>query len=139
MAETPEAGAKKLVRAVLEQYGIYHQMPTTGGYGRSGALDFTVCAWGKFVAIEVKSIHSKYGKNGPTALQWQAIDEIVESDGIALSIDETNISKLHDVLLHLKSGMLLYAKLTARETRDRHTRPSLTPDTDTQPIKRKKP
>lgn len=139
MAETPEAGAKKLVRAVLEQYEVYYQMPTTAGYGRSGSLDFTVCAWGNFVAIEVKSIHSKYGKKGPTALQWKAIDAVVYSGGIAVSIDESNIDALHDLLVLLRDRDRHRAGRIALKTLDRHTRPSLTPDTDTQPTKRKKP
>lgn len=139
MAETPEAGAKKLVRAVLEQYEVYYQMPTTAGYGRSGSLDFTACAWGNFVAIEVKSIHSKYGKNGPTALQWKAIDAVLKSGGIAMSVNEATVGDLHRVLTCLLHKQPSQARIVATDSLHRHTRPTLTPDTDTQPTKRKKP
>lgn len=139
MAETPEAGVKRQIRAILATHEVYQRAPTTGGYGRSGQLDFTVCVRGYFLGIEAKSIHSKYGHKGPTALQWKEIDEVHASDGIALSIDETNYDALQDILVCLGNGRVLAARTVARETLDRHARPTLTPDTDTQPTKRKKP
>jgi len=139
VAETPEAAVKRQIRAILQAHAVYQQAPTTGGYGRSGALDFTVCVNGYMLVIEAKSIRSKYGHKGPTALQWKVIDEVQRAQGIACSIDETRYDALQDILVCLGNGRVLAARTVARETLDRHARPTLTPDTDTQPTKRKKP
>lgn len=124
MAATPEAKVKRSIREMLRDY--YVTQPTTGGYGRSGQLDFTCCIHGMYVGIEAKSIHSKYGKNGPTALQWQEIDAIQAAGGIALSIDETNLHAIDSVIDCLLLGAHNDAHITAQATLTRHTRPTTT-------------
>jgi hypothetical protein len=130
MAQTPEAAVKKEIRRVLEVEGVLQRAPTTRGYGKSGQLDFTCCAYGYYVGIEAKSIHSKYGAKGPTALQWQEIDEIRSHGGIAMSIDETNYDVLERVLWLLSTDRPDGAKWVADETLTRHTRPPANPTPD---------
>lgn len=124
MAATPEAKVKSSIREMLRDY--YVTQPTTGGYGRSGQLDFTCCIHGVYVGIEAKSIHSKYGKNGPTALQWQEIDAIQAAGGIALSIDETNLHVIDHVTACLEKAAYYDARSAAQATLTRHTRPATT-------------
>jgi hypothetical protein len=135
MADTPEAKVKKRIRELLANG--YYQQPTTGGYGRSGVLDFTCCIGGYFLGIEAKSVDSKYGAKGPTALQWDEIDKIRTSGGCAVSIDETNYRFLEAVLKALCNQDIAAARILAEHTLTRHTRPNTTPITDTQPTIRK--
>lgn len=58
---TPEGRIKKMVnkylsylRNPLDDTEIYVEMPVPTGYGKSG-LDYTICLWGHFVAIETKA------------------------------------------------------------------------------------
>jgi len=138
MADTPEAKVKRRIRERLDDMGVYYSQPTTGGYGRSGQPDFTCCMSHHFVAIEAKSIHSKYGEHGPTALQWDHIDAIVASGGIAMCVDENNLNDVIGVARFLATGKPFEARRVARDTLDRHERPNTTPITDTQPTIRKK-
>lgn len=89
MALTPERKVKVAVRKMLEESGAYYVMPVTGGYGNSGAPDFLVCTSGRFVGIECKA-----GGNKPTALQEKNLQMIRTSGGVALVIDEHNLSTL---------------------------------------------
>lgn len=136
MAETPEARVKRAVRDILLSH--YSQQPTTGGYGRSGQLDFTCCISGRYLAIEVKSIYSKYGSKGPTPLQWREIDAVRVSGGVAASIDETNLDDLKDIVAALLGGAPHSAKQRSLKTTRRHDRTRTTPETDTQPVVRKR-
>lgn len=104
MAETAETGVKKQIRAVLNAHKLKYRQNTTSGFGRSGALDFTVNAWGYFLTIEAKSVDSPYGKRGPTTLQWTEIDEVTEGHGFALVVDENQFDLLQDVLTSLSFG-----------------------------------
>jgi hypothetical protein len=135
MAATPEAAVKKSIREMLS--GHYYHQPTTGGYGRSGVLDFTCCIGGHFLGIEAKSVDSKYGSKGPTALQWDEIDKIRAAGGVAMSVDETTLHVLHGVLHELEAKRHGVAVWLAEKTLSRHTRPNTTPTTDTQPTIRK--
>jgi hypothetical protein len=58
---TPEGRVKNLInkylstlRAPFSGVEIYAEMPVPSGYGKSG-LDYTMCLWGHFVAIECKA------------------------------------------------------------------------------------
>lgn len=104
MAETAEHKVKRVIRAILAEHHAYYTMPTTAGYGRSGALDFEGCAYSRFIGIEAKSIHSKYGERGPTDLQLTSMNEILSSGGIALCINETNYDLLQGVLHDIAHG-----------------------------------
>lgn len=73
MARTPEGRVKDLVKAVLEEYGIYpaghavwfdddraaipgwYYMPVQTGMGVAGIPDFIGCYKGRFWAIETKA------------------------------------------------------------------------------------
>jgi Holliday junction resolvase len=93
MATTPEAKVKAKIKAILKAHNVYYAMPMGTGYGNSGVPDFLCCVNGKFLAIEAKA-----GKGTTTALQEKNIRQITESGGIALVINETNLS---DIELHI--------------------------------------
>lgn len=87
MSSTPEKKVKQRVMEALKDMGAYYFYPVTGGYGRSGVPDIVGCWEGKFFGIECKA-----GKNLPTALQLKNLKEITDSGGIALVINEENVS-----------------------------------------------
>jgi Holliday junction resolvase len=89
MASTPESKVKKKVKQILEHHNAYYVMPVTSGYGNSGAPDFLVCYRGRFMGIECKA-----GKGKPTALQEDNIRRIIDTGGIAIVINESNIDSL---------------------------------------------
>lgn len=99
MADTPEAKVKKKVKAVLESLGAYYTMPVAGVFGRSGVPDILCCLHGRFVAIECKANGGK-----TTRLQDSNLTAIAQAGGVALVVDETNISSLGADLLKLVSG-----------------------------------
>lgn len=134
MADTKEAAVKKRIKALLAD--VHVNTPTTAGFGKSGQLDFVCCIEGVYVAIEAKSIHSPYGKNGPTQLQWDEIDNIGKNGGIAMCIDESNIDTLRKFLHHMQQGAVGTARYLAVVTLARFERPKLDPETPTQPTKR---
>ena len=86
MAMTPEKKVKNKVVKILNDMGCYHFYASTGGYGNSGVPDIVGSYYGKFFGIECKA-----GKNKPTPLQLKNLQEIAESGGIAVVINETNI------------------------------------------------
>jgi len=90
---TPEAKVKKKVVAILKEHDAYFFYPVTGGYGRSGVPDIVACHNGRFIGIECKS-----GNNKPTPLQQANLDQIAEAGGIALVVNEENISDVQDIL-----------------------------------------
>jgi hypothetical protein len=74
---TPEGRVKAATRRELDRYpDHYREMPVPGGFGKSG-LDFTVCFFGWFLAIETKA----EGKT-PTDRQRQRIREIEHAGGV---------------------------------------------------------
>lgn len=85
MGMTPEGKVKARVRRILELNKIYHFMPTTGGYGRSGIPDIVGCYNGYFFGVECKA----QGKR-PTALQEKELQRIRDAGGYVFVIDETN-------------------------------------------------
>jgi hypothetical protein len=89
MATTPEGRVKAKVKALLNKYNIYHFMPATGGYGRSGVPDIIGCYNGFFFAIECKA-----GDNKPTALQLRELDNIAKAGGYIFLVNETSLSQL---------------------------------------------
>lgn len=93
MASTPEAKVKAKIKAILKAHGVYYAMPIGTGYGNSGVPDFLCCVGGKFVAIEAKA-----GNNKPTALQEKNIAQINGAGGIAVVINEDNISMVESII-----------------------------------------
>ena len=87
MPSTPEKKVKQQVMQALKDMGAYYFYPVTGGYGRRGVPDIGGCWEGRFFGIECKA-----GKNLPTALQLKNLKEITDSGGIALVINEENMS-----------------------------------------------
>jgi hypothetical protein len=78
---TPEGYVKKAIKAELDVYPThYREMPVPGGFGKSG-LDFTICFFGRFLAIEAK----RPGKK-PTPLQELRMREITAAGGTAVAI-----------------------------------------------------
>jgi Holliday junction resolvase len=99
MATTPEGKVKAKVKKILDEYGVYHFSPATGGYGVSGIPDIVGCFHGKFIAIECKA-----GDNKPTALQERQLYQIQRNKGHALVINETNYVVLELLLKEIKAG-----------------------------------
>ena len=90
MAMTPEGKVKKVVRNYLDDFGgrCYYFMPATGGYGKSGVPDIVGCYLGMFFGIELKA-----GNNKPTPLQEKNLQQITNTRGLAIVINEHN---MHD-------------------------------------------
>lgn len=99
MALTPEAKVKKKVVAVLKDLGAYYFYPVTGGYGTSGVPDIVGCYQGMFFGIECKA-----GKNKATPLQQLALDNISKQGGLALIVNEDNISEVAECLNQIPFG-----------------------------------
>lgn len=95
MAQTPEAKVKRVVVTYLKAMGCYYFYPVTGGYGKSGVPDIIGCHQGRFFGIECKA-----GNNKPTALQLKNLEQIRNSGGVALVINEEN---MHDTEKLLES------------------------------------
>ena len=93
MAMTPEAKVKAKIKTILKANNVYYAMPIGTGYGSSGVPDFLCCVHGYFIAIEAKA-----GKGTTTALQDKNLTQIRESGGVALVINETNLS---DIEMHI--------------------------------------
>ena len=96
---TPENKVKNKVKKILEEYGAYYFMPTTGGYGRSGVPDIVACLQGKFIGVECKA-----NGNKPTALQEKNLNEIMGVGGFAVLIDEGGIALFRSMLDQLKQS-----------------------------------
>ena len=90
---TPERKVKMKVGLTLKKLGAYHCTPVTGGFGNSGVPDLLVCYKGRFIGIECKA-----GKGKLTALQQHNLNAIGLSGGIALVINETNVTELQQLI-----------------------------------------
>lgn len=97
MAATPEKKVKNKVVEVLKAHGVYYFFPATFGMGRSGVPDIVCCYMGRFIAFECKA-----GGNKTTALQNAEIQKIKAAGGVAIVVNEENIS---DVALALGTVM----------------------------------
>jgi Holliday junction resolvase len=93
MVSTPEKKVKAKVVAQLEALGAYYFYPVTGGWGSSGVPDIVGCHKGRFFGIECKA-----GKNKPTKLQELNLKQIIDAGGIALVINEENVSDVTNIL-----------------------------------------
>lgn len=122
MAETAESAVKRSIREILVPHMA--RQPTTGGFGASGQLDFTCCVGGLYLGIEAKSKFSKYGNKGPTALQWQEIDDIRANHGFAAVIDEDTLQDLKTVVDALACGAVHIARRVSWGTTNRFERPT---------------
>lgn len=103
---TPEGWVKNEVKKILNEHGAFYTMPVTGGYGRSGVPDFICCYHGMFFTIETKHLCTKFlngekDSKGPTALQLKTMQEIRNSKGITLVVDQNTLEDL-SLVLHNK-------------------------------------
>jgi hypothetical protein len=89
MSMTPEKKVKQKVAKQLKEIGAYFFYPATGGYGRSGVPDIVGCYKGMFFGIECKA-----GKNKLTALQERELGSIEKSAGIAMVVNEDNVTEI---------------------------------------------
>jgi Holliday junction resolvase len=99
MALTPEKKVKDKCVKLLKAYGVYYFFPATHGFGRSGVPDIICCVHGKFLGIECKA-----GKNTPTGLQELEMAKIRSAGGVAIVINEENITMLDALLKELNDG-----------------------------------
>jgi len=90
---TPEAKVKKVVAKQLKQLGAFYFYPVTGGWGRGGIPDIVGCYKGQFFGIECKA-----GKNKPTPLQQNSLQDIKNAGGLSLVINEDNMADVLDIL-----------------------------------------
>lgn len=80
MAMTPEAKAKKKVKQLLADYGVWYCSPMGSGFGNSGVPDLIGCSKGRFFAIEVKA------NTEVTKLQQMNLDMIAAQGGFAIVV-----------------------------------------------------
>jgi hypothetical protein len=89
VASTPEARMKGRVNEVFKAYGVRWVDIIGSQYATNGISDKLTCVQGRFFAVEVKA-----GDNMPTALQIKYLREVHDDGGVALVINEKNISYL---------------------------------------------
>jgi hypothetical protein len=93
MAQTPEKKVKDKCVKLLKAHDVYYFFPATHGFGRSGVPDIICCVAGKFLAVECKA-----GGNKPTALQEKEMADIRKQGGIAIVVNEDNLTLLGSIL-----------------------------------------
>jgi Holliday junction resolvase len=121
---TPESKVKAKIHALLKAHGAYAVNYIGGISANNGTPDILACLNGRFIGIEAKA-----GKNKPTDLQTLNLKRIDEAGGLALVINETNISELEVKLCDPRS---------ARSNYQLFARPLTEADTGTgTPVKRK--
>ena len=103
MAMTPEAKVKKKVVTHLKTLGAYYFYPVTGGYGKSGVPDIIGCYKGLFFGIECKA-----KGNQPTALQSKNLSDIMSAGGMAMIVNENNISDVEYMLRSIRDEETAY-------------------------------
>jgi len=95
---TPESKVKAKCTDLLKAVGVYYFFPVANGMGRAGIPDIICCARGRFLAIECKA-----GKGTTTALQEKELAAIRAAGGVALVINESNLTLLGDTIKELLS------------------------------------
>lgn len=75
MSTTPEGAVKKAINKLLDKHGCYRFMPVNSQFSKK-TVDYLVCAYGVFIAIEAKAP----GKR-PTALQQITLDQVASAGG----------------------------------------------------------
>jgi hypothetical protein len=93
MAQTPEKKVKDKCVKLLKAHDVYYFFPATHGFGRSGVPDIICCVNGRFLAVECKA-----GGNKPTALQEKEMADIRKQGGIAIVVNEDNLTMLGSIL-----------------------------------------
>ena len=93
---TPESKVKDKIHRILKAADAYAVNYIGGQYAKAGTPDILACIDGRFVGIEAKA-----GSNKPTMLQISALRHIDSAGGLALVINENNLTYLigciHDI------------------------------------------
>ena len=93
---TPESKVKDKIHRILKAADAYAVNYIGGQYAKAGTPDILACINGRFIGIEAKA-----GNNKPTALQIHALKQIHGAGGLALVINENNLTYLigclHDI------------------------------------------
>lgn len=89
MAQTPEGKVKAKIHALLKAHGAYAVNYIGGISANNGTPDILACLKGRFIGIEAKA-----GTNKPTDLQTLNLKRIDEAGGLALVINEKNMTEL---------------------------------------------
>ena len=122
--QTPEGRVKAAVKKMLEERGAYFFLPVSNGMGAMGIPDILACLKGRFIGIEAKA-----GNNKPTDLQTLNLKRIDEAGGLAMVVNETNLSVLE---------VMLDDPQFARSNYHLHTKPLTEDDGGARaPVKRK--
>jgi len=100
---TPESLVKKKIHALLKAHGAYAVNYIGGISANNGTPDILACLNGRFIGIEAKA-----GKNKPTDLQTLNLKRIDEAGGLALVINETNMTELEVKLCDPQSARSNY-------------------------------
>lgn len=95
---TPESKVKQACVKIFKEHGVYYFFPVMNGMGRAGIPDIICCVKGKFLAVECKA-----GKGKTTALQDRELAAIQAAHGVALVINENNLTLLGDTIKELLS------------------------------------
>ena len=90
---TPESKVKAKIHAILKAHGAYAVNYIGGISANNGTPDILACLNGRFIGVEAKA-----GKNKPTDLQTLNLKRIDEAGGLAMVINETNLSVLEVML-----------------------------------------
>lgn len=96
-----EADVKKAVRAFLKEKGAWWFMPVPGGYSRR-TVDFLICYWGRFIAVETK----KPGVNSVTNLQAQDLYNVRQAGGYAIVENSEGLETLRDVFAAIEKSSI---------------------------------
>lgn len=96
-----EADVKKAVKAFLKEKGAWWFMPVPGGYSRR-TVDFLICYWGRFIAVETK----KPGVKSATALQFQDLYNVRQSGGYAIIENSVGLETLRAVFTAIERGSI---------------------------------
>ena len=121
---TPEAKVKAKIHAMLKARGAYAVNYIGGISANNGTPDILACLQGRFIGSEAKA-----GKNKPTDLQTLNLKRIDEAGGLAMVVNETNLSVLE---------VMLDDPRFARSNYHLHTKPLTEADDGARaPVKRK--
>lgn len=110
---TPESKVKDKIHRVLKAVGAYAVNYIGGQYAKAGTPDILACINGRFIGIEAKA-----GSNKPTMLQIHALRQIDGAGGLALVINENNITYLVGCLNDIRSAKSNYREFDIYQDRD---------------------
>ena len=107
MIERDVKNRVKRIIAKYEQQGhvFWSYCPVQTGFGKHGIPDCLVCLKGHLIAIECK-VDCKE----PTVRQWGEIREIERARGIALVIDQHNLTEIETIFDAIVEGDQPFAR-----------------------------